>query len=360
MANQEHYHFNETMQIPYQIITDWTSKIFQATGLNKEDADLVADSLVMADARGVYSHGVLRIAIYTERILKKCVNTSARPELIVDNGATGIVDGYNAMGQVVGNYAMHVAMEKAEKHGVSFVTARGSNHYGTCAYYAMMALKKDMIGFSATIGGGNLMAPWGGSDPRVGNNPFGIAIPALNHDPVVLDMAQSIVAKGKIVMASKTKSSIPDNWAFDRDGVPTTDPNEAINGTLRPIADYKGSGIAVVIGMLSSVISDAAIGANLKDVYKDFTGGLNKGQMFLAVDLKHMTDVEAFKKRMDREIDFVKASPTAKGTNEVYLPGEPEYVNYRQQMQDGIKYPLEVIDNIRTISSNLGVAAPRF
>jgi LDH2 family malate/lactate/ureidoglycolate dehydrogenase len=215
-----------------------------------------------------------------------------------------------------------------------------------------------MIGFSTSIGGGNLMAPWGGTDARVGNNPFGVAIPALKRYPVVLDMAQSVVAKGKIVMASKTGMPIPDNWAFDGNGRPTTDAREGIHGTVRPIADYKGYGIATVVGLLSSVISNAAIGASLKDVYEDFSGGLNKGQLFMAVDISRMGDVLAFKQRMDREIDFIKASPKAPGVEEIYLPGEMEWQAWDKAMRDGIDYPVEVLAEICSISERLGVPVP--
>jgi LDH2 family malate/lactate/ureidoglycolate dehydrogenase len=336
-------------------MSEWTSRIFQADGLSKEDADLVADTLVTADARGVYSHGVLRISLYTMRIERGCVDVRARPEILSASLGTAVVEGNNAMGQSVGVFAMKAALEKAKEHGVSFVTARGSNHYGTCAYYAMMALPENMIGFSASIGGGNLMAPWGGTDARVGNNPFGVAIPALERYPVVLDMAQSVVAKGKIVMADKTQTPIPADWAFDRNGLPTTDAREGVRGTVRPIADYKGYGIATVIGMLSSVICNAAIGASLKDVYENFSGGLNKGQLFMAVDISRMSNVLEFKKRMDRDIDFIKASPKAPGVEEIYLPGEMEWQAWDASMRDGIHYPVEVIREIRSISERLGV-----
>jgi len=360
MEKKAHYHFNKTVKIAYKDMAGWTSDIFAATGLQKKHADLVADTLVAADARGVYSHGVLRISIYSKRILKGCVDIKAEPELVEDSLGTGVVDGKNTMGQSVGYYAMNVAISKAKEHGVSFVTARGSNHYGSSGYYAMMALKDDMIGFSTTIGGGNCMAPWGGSDARVGNNPFAVAIPAGKRYPVVLDMAQSTVAKGKIIMATKTGNPIPQDWAFDKFGSPTTDAAKAAEGTLRPIADYKGYGIAVVVGLLSCVISNADIGASLIDVYGNFSRGMNKGQMFAAVDLKRMTNVAEFKKRMDKEIDYIKASPKAPNVDEIFLPGEMEYISYDRQIRDGIEYPTEVIEEIKTISTDLKVPIPGF
>ena len=360
MNNTSHYHFNQTITVPFEEMKAWISDIFRAEGLKGGEAELVADSLVDADARSVYSHGIQRVKLYTKRIMSDCINREGRPVIVVDRDATAVVDGDNAMGQTVGKLCLELAIQKARQYGVSFVTARGSNHYGRCAYYTRMTLEYDMIGFSATIGGGNLMAPWGGTDSRVGNNPYSYAIPAFNHYPVVLDMAMSVVAKGKVDVASKTHSPIPDTWALDQNGLPTTDAEEALKGSLRPIADYKGSGMAIVIGMLCSVISNGAIGPTLKRVYGDFDGGLNKGQLFMAVDISRMTDVQAFKERMDRQIDFIKASPVAANTEEVYLPGELEYRSFDRQMKDGIVYPVEIIREIREIAGEFKVADPEW
>jgi LDH2 family malate/lactate/ureidoglycolate dehydrogenase len=354
----DHYRFNRTIRIQPEILKGWSSRVFQAAGMNGKDADLTADTLVMADARGVYSHGCLRVPLYVKRIETGCVSPTARPEVLRSRGATALIDGHNAMGQVVSCCAMNLAIEKAAEHGVSFVSVRGSNHYGACAYYAMMALPKNMIGYTSTIGGGNLMAPWGGCENRVGNNPFGVAIPALERDPVVLDMAMSVVAKGKIVMATKTKSQIPEEWAVDSRGLPTTDPHAAIEGSIRPIADYKGYGLSVIISMISSVISNAAIGSTLKDIYGNFTEPLAIGHSFAAIDLDYLTDIDEFKRNMDREIGFIKNSRKAAGSDEIFLPGEREARNYQRQMQNGIDMPAEVIDEIRGISTRLGAAVP--
>lgn len=358
MTPTSHYTFHETKSIPYAQMAAWVTDLFLAAGLAEEDARLVADSLVDADARGVYSHGVQRVKIYVTRILKHCINLRGTPHVVVDRSAAAVVDGDNAMGQVVGVYAMKLAMEKAKTYGVSFVTARGSNHYGRCAYYARMALEQDQVGISSTVGGGNLMAPWGGTQPRVGNNPFAIAMPAGAHCPVVLDMAQSVVAKGKLEMALKTGASIPEAWALDARGNPTTDPAAGLEGSVRPIADYKGSGMAVMVGLLSSMISGGAVGPTLKNVYKDFDGGLNKGQLFMAVDIGQLTDLAQYKKRMDQQIEFIKSSPLAAGSDGIYLPGELEYRSFARQKESGIVYAAEILRELAGVSRSLHVALP--
>lgn len=358
MAYKSHYTFNETKVVSYVYMRQWVAEIFKANGLSDRDATLVADSLVDADAKGVYSHGVQRVKIYVTRIQKNCINVHGAPRIVVDHNAVAIVEGDNAMGQVVGVYAMQLAIQKAKEHGVSFVAARGSNHYGRCAYYSCMALEHNAVGISTTVGGGNLMAPWGGTKPRVGNNPFSIAMPTKDRYPVVLDMAQSVVAKGKLEMALKTGAQIPPEWALDVDGHPTADPAAGINGSVRPIADYKGSGLAIMVGLLSSVICDAAVGPTLKNVYKDFDGGLNKGQLFMAIDIAQMTDVEEYKKRMDRQVDFIKDTPIAADSDDVYLPGELEYKSFDQQMKEGIVYAVEIIHELAEISREAGVPLP--
>ncbi len=169
----KHYFFNETVNVHPGDLKDWVTQILQAVGMLAGYAELVADTLVVADARGVYSHGCLRVPLYVKRIEKKSVNPTAQPAVLREKGAVAMVDGCNAAGQVVSYYSMNKAIELADRYGVSFVTARNSNHNGAIAYYSMMALPKDMVGFSCSIGGGNLMSPYGAADKAV----VGLVVP---------------------------------------------------------------------------------------------------------------------------------------------------------------------------------------
>src|SRR5450756_2716469 len=224
-------------------LREYATQVFMKYGMPRDEAAIVADHLVEADLRGVYSHGVLRIEPYTARLKAGAMNPRPKITILRETPGTALVDGDDGSGQVVGVRAMEIAIRKAKEVGVGYVGVRHSNHFGTCAYYAQMAVAHDMIGFAATPGGTNIMAPWGGITPLLGNNPFGVAIPAGKEFPVVLDMAQSVVARGKIAHAVKTGSPIPPTWALNRHGEPTTDAKEGYAGLVQPVGGYKGYGM---------------------------------------------------------------------------------------------------------------------
>ena len=333
---------------------EWTKKLYMKAGMNEADAFICADTAVMSDARGVYSHGCTRTLIYISRILEGGTSATAQPVIERERGATALVNGNNAMGQVATVYAMKVAIEKAKQHGTSAVSIAKSNHFGTCAYFAEMALKEDMIGFAWTTGS-PAMAPWGGRERMMSNCPFSIAVPCLKHKPIVLDMAQSVVAKGKIMMARKTKNPIPITWAFDVDGKPTTDPEAGYWGTLRPVGDYKGASLAILVSILSAGIPGTVLGASMYDLNEDRDKGQNIGQLVQVIDPSAFSDIKSFKQRMDDYVDHLKAGKKAEGFTEIYMPGELEHITYEKHMKEGITYPNEVIQEYHGLCDKLGV-----
>jgi LDH2 family malate/lactate/ureidoglycolate dehydrogenase len=217
-----------------------------------------------------------------------------------------------------------------------------------------MAAREDMIGFVWT-NGGPVMAPWGGTQRQLGNNPFAIALPCKKKRPVVLDMAQSVVARGKIVMAMKTKTSIPDTWALDTEGRPTSDPVAAYWGTVRPIGDYKGSGLSILVSMISALLPGAAIGPTMVDLYEQPSVPFNAGQLIQVIDISAMGDAEEFKQRMDDYVDYLKSGKKAEGFDEIFVPGEPEHTMYEKQMKEGIQYPVEIIKEYHALCEKLAV-----
>ena len=349
------YIFNEEIVVPFDTMREWVKQIFLACGMNSEDAFVCADSLVTADARSVYSHGCVRVPIYCERFEKGGTSVDARPEVIREKGATALVDGHNAMGQVASFFAMKLAVEKAKEFGTSAVSVTGSNHQGACAYFALMAAREDMIGFSWTINCGNVMAPWGGTQPQLGNNPFGIAVPCGEKGPIVLDMATSVVAKGKIELARKTGTPIPITWALDREGRPTTDPEEAYWGTVQPMGGYKGVGLTYVNAMISAVLSGSHFGCEITDLAEQPEIPNNTGHLLQVVDIAAITDLKRFKRDMDAAVDYIKSGRRADGVDEIFVPGELEDMAMKRQMRDGIAYPVEVIREIAAIARSLSV-----
>lgn len=345
----------EKVKISSSSMQVWITDIFKTLGMSEEDSVITTNNLVSADLRGVYSHGVMRVPIYAQRLQKKVTDPAGKPEIVRDIKATALVDGNNAMGQVAGKYAMDIAAQKAKQYGIGYVAVKGSNHYGASAYFAMMVLSENMIGMTGTISGVNSMAPWGGTDGRLGNNPFSIAIPALTKDPIVLDMAHSVVARGKIVLASKTKQPIPEDWALAPDGRPTTDPVQAYHGTVQPIGGYKGYGMTLVTGLLSTMLSGAAFGKDVTDLYEDFRTPQDVGHYMQAINISAFTDPEIFKARVDQAINYMHNSPKAKGVKEILVPGELEARKERKQLKEGIEYPVSVVDELKILSRKLGV-----
>lgn len=332
-------------------------RIFTGVGLSDEHARIYADHLIFSDLRGIPSHGVTRIPIYAERLRRGVVN--ARPEIRNTREAASVmrVDGDNGPGAVVGTVAMNHALTLAKESGVGVAVARHSNHYGACAYFTMMALPKDCIALSSTSSG-LMMAVWGGRETALGTNPFSVAVPAGRHRPIVVDMATSVVARGKIVEMGKRGESIPEGWALDSEGRPTTDGRAAIDGVVLPFSGPKGSAIAIVVDILSGVLSGAGFGPFINALYSDFTNPQNVGHFFLAMDIARFMPVAEFKDRMDLMIDKLKASAKAPGFDEILMPGEPEFRNEARLTESGIPVPTNIVEEIAATAAAVGVPMP--
>lgn len=354
------YKFNEQKNVSFQKAYEWQKAIYMGAGMSEEDAACVADHLVTADARGVYSHGIMRTPIYVRRFEQDGTDVKAQPETVRLFGATALVDGHNAIGMVSAAYGMQLAIDIAKKQGTSAVSITGSNHLGTCAYYTQMAAKENMIGFCWTINCGNIMAPSGGVEPMLGNNPFSMAVPCLTKPDVVLDMATSVVARGKIVMARKTHSEIPDTWALDRKGNPTTDPEEAYWGTVRPFGEYKGYGLTFINAILSAILNHSSFGPTISDLYEEPDKIQNTGHLMQVINIDAIDHAEAFKKRMDEAVDYLKSCKRAEGVKEIYVPGELEARKMEQQLKDGILYPVEVLEENRKLAEKYGVKSEKY
>jgi L-2-hydroxycarboxylate dehydrogenase (NAD+) len=247
----------------------FVARAFVAMGLPAGDADTVADLMVQADLRGSDTHGVIRVPLYVRRLKAGGVNVRPNIRIVSERGSTALVDGDNGIGHLVMRFATQVAIEKAKRTGVAWVGARMSNHAGPAFLYAMMPNAHDMIGLYLAVGGQNLLPPWGGGEPLLGTNPIAIAIPTQDEPPLVLDMAPTVAAFGKVRLKAQRGEDMPVGWMIDRQGKPLTDPKRAAEGYLLPIGDYKGYGLSLMFGLLAGVLNRAAFGREIFDWQKE-------------------------------------------------------------------------------------------
>lgn len=318
-----------TRYIQPDIVKRFVVDLFGKYGVGPAEAAMVADNLIDADIRGVTTHGLTRIPLYVEKIEAGLCFPENKPLVVKDMLSTALIDAQHCMGQVSATMAMEMAIEKAKKTGVGFVGVRNACHYGTAGYYAMMAVKEGMIGLSTT-NSGVFVAPFGGVEPRLGTNPVAVGLPAKKHRPVLLDMATSRVARGKLLVAMKKGESVPADWALDAEGNVTTDSFKGFYGTLLPLG-YKGYGMAVVIDMLSGVLMGSGFGGRV-----DTPDGLPVvGSNFMAINTQAFCDVDEFAANVDTLIDEIKDVRHAPDTDTVYMPGEIEFIEGEENMALG-------------------------
>jgi LDH2 family malate/lactate/ureidoglycolate dehydrogenase len=342
-------------RFPHAALHRVVRAIFESCGMAAADAELLADQLVKADLRGIHSHGVMRVPLYVGKLTKGGVDPRGRPRVTKDAGAAMVVDGGNSMGQIAGAFAMRQAIERARTTGVAVAAVGNSNHAGAMEYYVRMAIAADMIGIAAT-NALPTMAPWGGIDKLVGLNPIGIGIPAGAEVPLVLDFAFGATAHGRMQVYKQKGIPIPEGWAFDQEGRPTTDIDQALAGLVQPIGMYKGIGLAMAAGILSTLLSGAGYGSESGNMIDGPLPGRD-GQFYLALDIAAFEDVATFKARMDKIIREYRGTRLAPGFKRVYVPGEMEAELERRQRQEGVPLNEATVQGIRDAAARLGVDA---
>jgi LDH2 family malate/lactate/ureidoglycolate dehydrogenase len=327
--------------------------VLEAVGTPENEAEIVADSLVKANLRGVDSHGVFRLPVYVNRVKHKTIVPGAPFTIVRDAPSTALVSGGLGFGQVVGVKAMKLAAEKARETGIGAVSAFDTNHFGMTAYYALIALQSGIIGV-VTSNTSPYVVPWGGRVPMLGTNPLCVAIPSGQDIPIILDMATSAVARGKIERAAKEGKPIPEGWAVDGDGEPTADPVAALKGALLPFGGPKGYCLSFMLDVISGALADAACGKDVNSLYPEERKS-NVGQFFLAVNVDTFIPIEDFKAKVDKVIRELKSSPLAPGYAEVLVPGEIEYRIEQKRLREGIPLSSETWQLLRKLCEKLKV-----
>jgi len=345
---------------PAEKLRTWTEQVFQKIGVSRDDAALLTDSLIEANLRGVDTHGITRmLCTYVKRMQVGVVNPKTDLKVLREYPSTALIDCRNSIGQVASSVAMRMTIEKARTTGVAFVATTHSNHYGAAAYWAMMALPEGMIGFSSTNAPATV-APTGGRSAMLGTNPFAIAIPAGQEQPMVLDLATTVVARGRIMLYAKQDKALEPGWAYDEKGRPTTDPHAALKGLLAPIGGYKGYGISLAIDFLCGVLTGSKYGAHfpgfLADNLKDPT---DVGSVFAAINVASFMDLPEFQARMDAAIREIKACDKAEGVTRIYIPGEIEMETKATRLAEGIPIPDAIVKDFIALGQELSVPFPK-
>ena len=346
---------------PPEQLLEFTTRVFRHVGVPEDDARTAATVLQAADLRGIDSHGVARLRSYFDMLKLGRIDPKPNITIVRESPSTATVDGGNGLGLVVGPKANAIAMEKARMVGSGWVTVRNTNHYGIAGYYVLEALKRDLIGWSMT-NTTKFVAPLWGAERMLGTNPIAIAFPGLEEPPIVIDMATSAVAYGKIEIAQRARKPIPLGWAVDRNGAPTTDPNAMIDGGAqlplgsdRERGGHKGYGLALMVDVLSAVLSGANWGPftppfALQQEMPARSVGKGIGHFFGALRIDAFIEKDEFKRQIDDFIRTLRKTRPAPGTAGPLIPGDPEREAETIRLRDGIPLVTSVVEELRDIS----------
>ena len=347
----------EAVRIKPAALESFIARAFEAVALPAADARAIAELMTRADVNGSEGHGVFRLPQYIRRIKGGAVNVRPNVRVEREAAAMALIDGDNGMGHLVMKFAAERAIEKAKSAGVAWVGAKWSNHAGPASLYASMALPHDMIGLYFAVGSANHLPPWGGIDMLLSTNPLAVAIPAGAEPPIVLDMATTVAAYGKVKTKAQRGETMPAGWMMDRLGRSLTDPKRANEGFLLPIGDYKGYGLALIIGLLAGNLNGAAMGRDVVDFNADDSTPTNTGHAIVAISLEAFGDPAAFKKSVDTLARDIRASKRLPGVERIWLPGEQSHARRAEYTARGVPVPAALLASLAALAAELDIDA---
>ena len=356
----------ESKVFPIETLREFCTRVFIHFGVPKDDATQAADVLACADLRGVDSHGVARMYSYFGMLSEGRINPKPRVKIVRATPSTAAVDGDNGLGLVVGPQANRIAMDLAEKCGAAWVAVCNTNHFGIAGYYVLQALERDLIGWAMT-NSTKLVAPLWGAERMLGTNPIAIAFPGNEEPPIVIDMATSATAYGKIEIARRRNGPVPEGWAIDREGRGTTNPNEMIDGgAMLPLGSererggHKGYALAMMVDILCGPLSGANWGPfappfALRQEIPKRSVGRGIGHFFGAMRIDGFIDTDQFKRQVDEYVRVFRATKPAPGTQGPLIPGDPEREAERVRRKEGVPLILPVVEELRDISQKTAI-----
>jgi LDH2 family malate/lactate/ureidoglycolate dehydrogenase len=341
------------VRIPQKVLLDAAKEILSLLGEENESADIAAEALVSADMRGISTHGVNLLRMMSERVLAGMLTIPTRIDVVADDMTTAVLDGNNGLGQVAAHRALRLSVEKARRSGMGMVSLRNTNNIGALGYFTSLAAEHDGVASIVMTNGNPSVAPYGSAEPFFGTNPLSIGVPALPGRPLVLDMSSSVVARGKIRLASLSGETIPLGWALDDTGTPTCDPGLALKGCLLPLGGPKGSGLAMMIDIFSGMLSGSAYGRGLKS-FHELNGATGVGACFIAIDIGRFLDPGSFEMKIAEYIQEIKGLRKETGVAEILLPGEIERKKQEESRRSGIDIPESVAKGLDLVLTKLG------
>jgi len=357
----------EIKVFPIEALREFCARVFLHFDVPKNDAAQAAEVLAAADLRGIDSHGVARLHSYFDMLTLGRINPKPRIKIVRSTTSTASVDGDNGLGLVVGPQANRIAMDMAEKCGSGWVSVCNTNHFGIAGYYVLQALERDLIGWAMT-NSTKLVAPLWGAERMLGTNPIAIAFPGKEEPPIVIDMATSATAYGKIEIARRRRERIPEGWAIDHEGRTTTNPDEMVaGGAMLPLGSererggHKGYALAVMVDILCCVLSGANWGPfappfALRQEIPERSVGKGIGHFFGAMRIEGFIDADEFKRQIDEYIRVFRATKPAPGTHGPLIPGDPEREAEKDRRKNGVPLILPVVEELRDISQKTGIS----
>lgn len=346
---------NKQVSVRVEALQAFIAGALGRVGLPGADAQTVARLMSQADLQGSDGHGVIRLAPYIKRIRAGGMNLHPNIHAVHERPGSAVLDGDNGMGHLVVSRAAELAIEKARTTGVAWVGVRNSNHAGPASLYARMPIEHDMIGLYFAVGNANHLPAWGGLDMLLSTNPIAAGIPAGEEPPVVLDMATTVAAYGKVKTKAKKGELMPEGWMVDREGKPLLDPQRADEGFLLPIGGYKGYGLALIVGLLAGTLQGAAMGRQVIDFNKDFVSKTNTGQAILVIDLRAFGDPAFFKAAVDTVVRDIRTSERMPQVDRIWLPGEQSHQRRLHNQAHGITLAPAVLADLAALAADLGI-----
>ncbi len=346
---------SSVITVKFDQLRGFIARSLEKAGIPAADAAIVSNLMAQADQQGSDGHGVIRLPQYIKRIQAGGINARPKMHIVAERAGTAVLHGDNGMGHLVVSKAVEIAIEKARQTGVAWVGTRYSNHAGPASLYASMPIAHDMLSLYFAVGSANHMPPWGGMDMLLSTNPIAAGIPSGSETPIVLDMATTVTAYGKVKAKAKSGEMMPEGWMIDRQGKPLLDPSRSAEGFLLPIGGHKGYGLALLVGMLAGTLGGAAMGKAVVDFNADHQTVTNTGQAIMVIDLKAFGDPAVFKQAADTLIRDLREGARLPGVDRIWLPGEQSQLKRQRYAKEGIPITQGLAQELDKLALTWGV-----